>query len=303
MTVNADGTFSYTPDPDFNGSDSFTFKANDGAADSNVATIMLTINPVDDPVDPDNAAPVAQDGSASGDEDTVINGTLAASDIDSASLTFSRVTNASHGNVTVNADGTFSYTPNRDFNGSDSFTFKANDGALDSNVATVSLTIAPVEEPPVGPVNWTKSVEAGVHPGVLIRSLVPWSPQEVGDFNGDGTSDILWHHPPTNAIDIWKIGNGQWAGSAGLDGRPPSHQPAGFGDYNSDGTSDILWFNPATRHVDLWKVLNGQWAGSVDIGTHPAGWTPALSGDFNGDGTTTSPGTTRRPTGSTSGRS
>jgi VCBS repeat-containing protein len=142
VTVNANGTFSYTPNPNFNGSDSFTFKANDGSLDSNVATVNLTVNPIDD-------APVAQNGSASGSEDGVINGTLFATDIDGPSVTFSRVTNAAHGAVAVNANGTFSYTPNPNFNGSDSFTFKASDGSLASNVATVSLTINPVNDTPV----------------------------------------------------------------------------------------------------------------------------------------------------------
>ena len=132
--MNANGTFSYTPNTNYNGPDSFTFKANDGSLDSNIATENLTVNPVND-------APVAANGSASGTEDTVITGTLVATDVDSASLTFSRVTQAAHGTVAVNANGSFSYTPNANYNGPDSFTFKANDGSLDSNVATVGLTI------------------------------------------------------------------------------------------------------------------------------------------------------------------
>ena len=63
-------------------------------------------------------------------------------DPDSESLVYSLVTQAGHGAVTVNPDGSFSYTPNANYNGPDSFTFKANDGALDSNVATVGLTVA-----------------------------------------------------------------------------------------------------------------------------------------------------------------
>jgi VCBS repeat-containing protein len=135
VAVNADGSFSYTPNANYNGPDSFTFKANDGLADSNVATETLTVRAVND-------APVAANGSAGGDENTVINGTLVATDIDSASLTFSRVAQATHGSVTVNANGSFSYTPNIGYSGTDSFTFKANDGSLDSNVATVGLTVA-----------------------------------------------------------------------------------------------------------------------------------------------------------------
>jgi VCBS repeat-containing protein len=134
VTVNGDGSFSYTPNANYNGPDSFTFKANDGFADSNTATENLTVNAVND-------APVAANGSSSGNENAVITGTLAATDIDSASLTFARVAQAAHGTVTVNANGSFSYTPNANYSGPDSFTFKANDGSLDSNTATENLTI------------------------------------------------------------------------------------------------------------------------------------------------------------------
>src|SRR5205085_1210064 len=133
-----------TPGADYNGADSFTFKANDGSLDSNVATISLADNPVND-------APVAADDSNSGNEDTPISGTLAASDIDSPTLSYSIVTGPSHGSLTSfnPATGAYTYTPGADYNGADSFTFKANDGSLDSNVATISLTVNPVNDAPV----------------------------------------------------------------------------------------------------------------------------------------------------------
>ncbi len=95
-----------------------------------------------------NDPPVAQDGSANGSEDTPVNGTLVATDVDSEGLTYRLGTQAAHGTVVVNPDGTFTYTPSADFNGTDSFTFLANDGAVDSNTATVSLTIAAVNDAP-----------------------------------------------------------------------------------------------------------------------------------------------------------
>jgi VCBS repeat-containing protein len=155
VTVHADGTFSYTPDPDFNGTDSFGFKANDGALDSNVATVSLTVHPVND-------APVAANGAVNGNEDTVITGALPANDIDSASLSYRAVSQPAHGSVTVHTDGTFSYTPEADFNGTDSFGFKANDGTLDSNAATESLTVGAVNDAPVNTVPGPLSVEGGL---------------------------------------------------------------------------------------------------------------------------------------------
>ena len=143
--VNPNGSYTYTPNPDFNGTDSFTFTANDGAAGFDIATVTLTVNPVND-------APVAQDGSASGAEDTPISGTVVATDVDGPTLTYALGVQAAHGTVVVNTNGSYTYTPNLNFNGSDSFTFTANDGAGGSDTATVTLTVNPVNDAPVNTV-------------------------------------------------------------------------------------------------------------------------------------------------------
>jgi len=147
VTLNADGSFTYTPNPDINGSDTFTYKANDGTADSNVATVTITVNTTND-------APVAINDSYTTDEDTAL--TVAAlgvlgndTDVDGDTLTAIQVSNPSHGSLTLNTDGSFTYTPNANFNGSDTFTYKANDGTADSNVATVTITVNAVNDAPV----------------------------------------------------------------------------------------------------------------------------------------------------------
>jgi hypothetical protein len=117
----------------------------DGATDD--ATVTLTVNGAQNCAPP-NTAPTAYDGSASGDEDTAINGAAAGSDPENDVLTYSLVSNVSYGALNFNNDGTFSYTPNANFNGQDSFTFKANDGEFDSNTATFTLTVNPVNDPP-----------------------------------------------------------------------------------------------------------------------------------------------------------
>ncbi len=93
-------------------------------------------------------SPSAVDGSVSGNEDTVIVGNVLSndSDVDGDTLTASLVSGPTNGSLTLNADGSFSYTPDADWNGTDSFTYTANDGALDSNVATVTITVNPVDE-------------------------------------------------------------------------------------------------------------------------------------------------------------
>src|SRR5439155_294755 len=134
LALAADGSFAYTPAGNFNGPDSFTYKANDGLLDSHVATVALTSNPVND-------APVAVNDSFATDEATRLSFALPGvlgndTDVDSPALTAVVVTGPGHGALTLNANGSFTYTPAANFNGSDSFTYKANDGLLDSNAAT-----------------------------------------------------------------------------------------------------------------------------------------------------------------------
>ena len=112
-----------------------------------------------------------------------------------------------------------------------------------------------------------------------------WSVAGVGDFNGDGTSDILWRNPTSGQMHEWKLANGQWAGSQDLGSYNPAAQVAGIGDLNGDGTSDVLWRNPSTGQLEAWILSNGQWAQSVQLGSHGSNWQVAGIGDFNADGT------------------
>jgi VCBS repeat-containing protein len=113
-------------------------------------------------------APVAYDGAAQGNEDTALAGTLAATDADGDGLEFSVVDGPANGNVVLNADGTFTYTPNADFNGPDQFTYKVNDGSSDSNIATVMLTVDPVNDAPVAVAD---GVETGENAARLVEVL------------------------------------------------------------------------------------------------------------------------------------
>ena len=141
--VHADGTFTYTPDADFNGSDSFTFTVSDGHGGSNTYSYSVTVNPVND-------APVSAGGSGSVDEDQVLSDSLpAASDVDGDSVTYALDSDGAHGTAVVHADGTFTYTPDADFNGSDSFTFTVSDGHGGSNTYSYSVTVNPVNDAPV----------------------------------------------------------------------------------------------------------------------------------------------------------
>ncbi|MGJ8639360.1 MAG: tandem-95 repeat protein [Opitutaceae bacterium] len=134
--------FSYLPAPNFYGSDNFSFFAKDGSANSNIAIVTLVVVPVND-------APVVVIASFSNAEDILIDGQLLGADVDGDALTFELVENASNGTVQVGADGLFAYSPNTDFNGSDSFTYRASDGEIVSEAATVELTVAAVNDAPI----------------------------------------------------------------------------------------------------------------------------------------------------------
>nr|MBA2720158.1 tandem-95 repeat protein [Chloroflexota bacterium] len=136
------GKIVYTPAANYNGPDSFTYQATDGSLDSNTATVSITVTAVND-------APVCANASGTTAEDTALSSSVSCTDVDSASLTYSKVAGPSNGTATVNANGTFTYTPNLNHNGSDSFTFKANDGSLDSNTATYTITVTAVNDAPV----------------------------------------------------------------------------------------------------------------------------------------------------------
>jgi VCBS repeat-containing protein len=149
VTLNSNGSFTYTPTPNYSGLDTFTYKANDGTADSAVVTVNITVNGVND-------APVAPAGGVaySTDENAVLNqaapgvlGTV--TDADGNPLTAILVTTVSHGTLVLNPNGSFTYTPAAGFTGSDSFTCKANDGAADSGVFTVTIEVTQGEPPTI----------------------------------------------------------------------------------------------------------------------------------------------------------
>jgi len=131
----------YTPTQDWNGEDTFTYKANDGTADSNTATVVVTVSAVND-------APVANDSSVTTNEDTAIVITLTATDVENDNLTFTIVSDVSNG-ITTRSGATVTYTPNNNWNGTDTFTFNANDGTDDSNTSTVTITVDAVNDAPV----------------------------------------------------------------------------------------------------------------------------------------------------------
>ncbi|MDP1835102.1 MAG: tandem-95 repeat protein, partial [Chlamydiales bacterium] len=141
LVFNSDGSFTYTPDANYFGTDSFTYSLSDGVAAS-TALVSLDITPVND-------VPIANADTYSGAEDTDITGNVIANDSDvEGPLSATVDVGPAHGAVVLNLDGSFTYTPNANYNGADSFTYILSDGVATS-IATVSLDITPVNDAPV----------------------------------------------------------------------------------------------------------------------------------------------------------
>ncbi|MDB5858372.1 MAG: hypothetical protein JWQ76_2061, partial [Ramlibacter sp.] len=145
LHLNANGSFSYTPGADYFGGDSFTVRVSDGQLMSRIATVSFTVTPVND-------APIAHGDSVVIAEDSVLTGNVldTASDVDSAALTAELLSGPQHGTLALNANGTFSYTPNLDYHGSDSFSYRVSDGELYSMLATTfQVQVRPRNDTPV----------------------------------------------------------------------------------------------------------------------------------------------------------
>ncbi|MCP4583446.1 MAG: tandem-95 repeat protein, partial [candidate division Zixibacteria bacterium] len=148
LTLNADGSFIYTPDANFNGSDSFLYVADDGAENSTITTVAITIYPIDD-------APLAREDFYNVDEDDTLSitaaGGLLANDIDfdNDPLTAILVGNTLNGSINLNPDGSFLYIPVANFYGIDIFSYRAYDGIYFSDTVSVQIDVNPINDAPI----------------------------------------------------------------------------------------------------------------------------------------------------------
>ena len=141
LTFNSDGSFDYVPDPDFNGEDTFTYKATDGELESNLARVNLLVNAIDDePVTHDESFDVDFEEPLSIDiaNDILFND----SDVDSDKLNLIGFTQPEHGELTDNGDGTLSYRPHTGFSGIDHFVYTFSDGLGGTGQATATINVS-----------------------------------------------------------------------------------------------------------------------------------------------------------------
>lgn len=145
----------YTPEDNYQGEDTIRYHCSNPVFNSNPAYVYITINAVNDvPIAEGDEIDVEEDGSTSGDLTTLV------SDVDFTqppapygpegdNHTYSLETRASHGAAVVNEDGTYSYTPNENFNGTDAFTYKVTDKGPQTATATIVVNVTYIEDNPV----------------------------------------------------------------------------------------------------------------------------------------------------------
>jgi VCBS repeat-containing protein len=227
LTLNSNGSFNYIPSTGYSGTDSFTYKANDSQADSNTATVTITVSAV-------NNAPVAVNDAYSTNEDTALNraapGVLSNdTDADGDNLTAVKVSNPSHGSVTLNSNGSFTYTPTSNYNGTDAFTYKANDGKVDSNTATVNITINAVNDTPVA-VNDAYSTNEDT----VLNRAVPGVLSNDTDADGDNLTAVKVNDPAYGTLTLNSNGSFTYTPNANYNGTDSFTYRANDGQANSN---------------------------------------------------------------------
>jgi Tol biopolymer transport system component len=172
ITNPSTGAFTYSPGLNRFGGDTFTFQVSAGGRTSNIATVIIDVTPVDD-------APVAFDSTLNVTEDTPASSVFSAADIDNLATMVTIVTPPAHGTVTIPnpiggaLDGVaYTYTPHANYHGPDSFTFRAGEGSLVSNIATITVSVAPVNDAPVADIVVVTTQEGVTQTGTLTATDV-----------------------------------------------------------------------------------------------------------------------------------
>ena len=186
-TVTASGAAgTYTPNENFNGSDTFAYIASDGGLSSTAGLVTVTVTAVDDDPNTMNVSAVT-------DEDNAVVITLEAEEFDGDTISFNVTDDPANGTVTITGDKA-TYTPNANYYGSDSFTFEAVDTTAKKvlNTATASLTINPINDAPT-----VAGVEAEAFDNQSIDIDLP-----VEDVDGDNLTIEVVDNPSKVSITI-----------------------------------------------------------------------------------------------------
>jgi len=202
-------TLTYTPNLNFEGTDIIGVIANDGTLDSNEANITITVTAVND-------APVANNATVTTAEDTAVDVQVIATDADGDTLSYSISTTASHGTATI-VGNTLTYTPNLNFEGTDSIGVVANDGSLDSNEANITITVTAVNDAPVANDKvYITEVNDGCSASAVDLDVTD------NDVDSDGSIDVhsieIITNPSHGAIGITATGKVSYESSVSYEG-------------------------------------------------------------------------------------
>lgn len=121
-----------------------------------------------------------------------------------------------------------------------------------------------------------------------VNTAGGWQFTDVGDFNGDGKTDLLFVNATTNGIAEWQLNGTQVVTGPQVGVAPSGFHFASTGDFNGDGKTDLVLINDTTHDVQMWQMNGTQVSSATTVGTINAagGWHFAATGDFNGDGKT-----------------
>ena len=253
--IQSDGSFTYTPNADFTGADSFTYRASDGTATSGETTVRITVNSTTNT----NDSPVAADDSFTIEQDSTLTIESAAgvlvndTDADGDPLAARLVDLPQHGTATLQPNGGFTYTPTAGYTGSDRFTYRANDGTADSNLGTVAITVTVRPAALFGPVTQGSFDDAGL---LGVRTdLVAGAPAIVRD-HVDGDIDYTgYSNPPT-------YGNHHGSDPEGTDVNP-GITPRPTGVYTTEQPDEDLIHN--LEHGHVWISYNPDEISASDL--------------------------------------
>ncbi|WP_336163657.1 Ig-like domain-containing protein, partial [Acinetobacter ursingii] len=182
----ATGAYTYTPASNYNGSDSFEVTVVDGKGGSTTVTVPVTIAAVND-------APTATASSISTDEDKPVTGNVVGQDVDGDSLSYTVSSNPSHGTVSIDsATGGYTYTPNANYNGSDSFEVTVADGKGGTTTITIPVTIAAVNDAPTATASSISTDEDKPVTGNVVGQ----------DVDGDSLSYTVSTNPSHGTVSI-----------------------------------------------------------------------------------------------------
>ena len=297
VTLDGDGSFTYAPDPGFVGPDSFTYRAEDpDGFPSNVAVVTINVAEAND-------VPVAVDD---GPFNVEFGGTLVKAapgvlgndtDGDGDVLTAEKVSDPAHGTVTLNTDGSFTYTHNGDTAKTDSFTYQAKDATASSNVATVSLTIGDAP-PPVVDGHTTGLVDPSSgkwylydDDGTLVASFFYGNPGDypfMGDWDGDGVETPGLYRQSDGYVYL-RNSNTQGVADIKFFFGNPGDVPIA-GDFNNDGFDTVSIYRPSNQ---TFYIINKLGSGDQGLGAADFSYVfgnpgdKPFVGDFNGNGTET----------------